>query len=138
MLEDPWGSLLGRIPAHTIRHYAPSSYAVHFSTRLPHLDASGAYAVAPRVAAVVGPASTVALLGWCLLLVAIALAVLSPRLRRSAPPRAWAILGAIVLANWLCYAVLFYGDARYRYVPEAVLCGVAGLALARVRAAPAP
>lgn len=138
MREDPWGSFVLHVGAHTIRLYAPSSYALHFSTRLSHTDETGAYAVAPRVAHVVDLASGVSLLAWCLLLVPMALAVLSPRLRRSAPPRAWLIVGGFVAANWLCYAVVFHGDARYRYVAEATLCGVAGLALARLRVDRAP
>lgn len=136
--EDPWGRLVARVPVHTIKLYAPSSFALHFSTRLPRLDESGAYAVAPRVAPAVGPGRAIALLGWCGVLVLVALASLSPRIRRSAPPRAWLIVGGLVVANALCYAVVFHGDARYRYVPQAALCGVAGLALARLRVDRAP
>jgi drug/metabolite transporter superfamily protein YnfA len=86
----------------------------------------------------VGPASVVCLLGGAGALALVALTVLLPRLRRAAPPRAWALLGAVVLANWLCYAVVFHGDARYRYVPQAALCAVIGLGLAHARGGPRP
>lgn len=136
--EDPWGRGVARAAVHTVKLYAPSSYAVHFSTRRPELAATGAYAVEPRVEAAVGPASAVCLLGACGSLALVALSVISPRLRHAAPTRAWLLLGAVVVANWLCYAVVFHGDARYRYVSQAALCVAIGVGLAHARGRPQP
>ncbi len=136
--EDPWGRGVARAGVHTLKLHAPSSYAVHFSTRTPALAPGGAYAVEPRAAPLVGPASAVCLLGGAGALGLVALTVLLPRLRRAAPPRAWVLLGAVVVANWLCYAVVFHGDARYRYVPQAALCAAIGLGVAHARGSPRP
>jgi len=41
----------------------------------------------------------------------------------------WLGLAGFVIMNWVCYAIVFWGKARYRFVSELVFCVLAGACL---------
>ena len=49
--------------------------------------------------------------------------------------RAWLAVAGITLANWLVYAVIFWAQARYRFVVDALACVAVGALAAAVAAA---
>ena len=51
---------------------------------------------------------------------------------RSWSGKAIFIIFGFAFLNWLCYAVLFWGKARYRFTTEVLACVMAGVALARL------
>jgi 4-amino-4-deoxy-L-arabinose transferase-like glycosyltransferase len=49
--------------------------------------------------------------------------------------RVWVVVIAIVLANWVVYAVIFWAQARYRFVVDALACVAVGAFPAAIAAA---
>lgn len=126
LAEAPW-SLAGDVARGTIELYAPPEYAAHYSTR-----ARGRYPFPPSVSpAVEDGARTIAVVGW----VGFALVALAGVVRLRTRPRALAAIGALVLANWLCFAVVFWAMPRYRFTIEPLVCIAVGAALGVARPA---
>lgn len=48
------------------------------------------------------------------------------RLKPWTKKAAW-VLGGILFANWLCYAVVFFGKPRYRWMAELAICMIAAV-----------
>lgn len=109
---------------------APASYAAFYATMQPHPDPGR---LAPRDD--LGARDTaIALAGtsslWLLAAGLAGLAVV-PVWRR----RAWLAVAGIVAANWVVYAVIFWAQARYRFVIDALACVAVGALAAGVAAA---
>ncbi len=120
--EDP-GRLLGDISEGTRELYGPPRYAPYFSSR--GFAERGPYPL------VVGTGTITAvrsynLIGWYSIaaLAVVGWAVLAVRRHRAA-----AVLTAMVAANWLCFTVVFWALARYRFPIEPMLCLSAAVAL---------
>jgi hypothetical protein len=54
------------------------------------------------------------------------MAALFPLLWRETPRRTIWVLGSLLAINWLMYGVVFVGIMRYRFLPEAIFCLLAG------------
>lgn len=113
--EQPW-RLVGDVVEGTRELYGPPRYAPYFSSR--DFAQVGPYplGVSPELIAAVRVYNTIgwygiaalAVLGWCMLV-----------LRRH---RSVLVLTGMALANWLCFAVVFWALARYRFPIEPMLC----------------
>jgi 4-amino-4-deoxy-L-arabinose transferase-like glycosyltransferase len=60
-------------------------------------------------------------------------AILSCLFLRQYDLRMWAFLYGIVVMNWIGYAWIFWGKARYRYISEIVFCILAAISLYQIR-----
>lgn len=119
--EEPF-AIVGDVAEGTVELLSPPSYAAHYSTR-----ETGRYpfpaSVPPEVE---GAARFVAVAGWIPLALVAAVGLVRLRTR----PRALASLGALLLANWACFAVVFWAMPRYRLPVEPLLCIAVGAAVA--------
>ncbi len=123
-LERRPGRLLGDIAEGTRQLYGPPRYAPYFSSRDfarvgPYpLGVSPTLLASVRIYNMLGwyGIAAVAVLGWVLLV-----------LRRH---RSVLVLTGMVLANWLCFAVVFWALARYRFPIEPMLCIAAAVPVA--------
>lgn len=108
----------------TARLYAPgAAYGVREALWVP--ASNSAQGVAFRRKYPWGTRGLVATYYVCLTLLAVA-SLLFFRPRRRA---AWLVPLGIIAMNWLCYAVVFWAKARYRFTMEAFSCVLAGIAL---------
>lgn len=118
--------IFGDISEGTHELYGPPRYAPYFSTR--DFATRGPYplGVPPELIAAVRTYNTVGwyliatlgVLGWCTLVH-----------RRH---RAALTLTGMVAANWLCFAVVFWALARYRFPIEPMLCIAAAVPLTAI------
>jgi hypothetical protein len=88
---------------------------------------------------VAAAAETAAKLSWYAMAVLLAIGVVEIFIRRRLR-RARDALVALVIANWVCFTVVFWGMPRYRYAIEPVLmivaaCGITGVVEAVARRA---
>ncbi|GIU84533.1 MAG: hypothetical protein KatS3mg008_1308 [Acidimicrobiales bacterium] len=121
---DP-GALARRIAHKTARLWEPPTYAPYFSTRGFDTEPPFRPSAPLRVRDL---GFTYTRIAWPVLAAA---ALLGARtLRRTHPAALRALLG-ILAANWLCFAVVFWGIPRYRFAVEPILALAAGVALAR-------
>jgi hypothetical protein len=44
----------------------------------------------------------------------------------------WVMLLGIIVMNWVCFAIVFWGCERYRFTTDVVLCILAGIALSKL------
>jgi hypothetical protein len=51
---------------------------------------------------------------------------------RRHPRMSWLVPVGILLTNWLCHAVVFWGKPRYRFASEAFLYILAAIALSEL------
>lgn len=65
--------------------------------------------------------------GWYLLCL---LVLLGPLAHRYWSRQSFLLLFSVVASNWVCYAVVFWGKPRYRFVPDVLFCLIAGATLA--------
>jgi 4-amino-4-deoxy-L-arabinose transferase-like glycosyltransferase len=115
IVEHP-GHLWRSVGQGTWQLVRPSRLAVYLSTRSAGLD--------PGTERVF---NYLAWGGYCLLA---GLALASLWTGRRWPPVSLALLGGLALCNWLGYAWVFWGMARYRFFIEMLMCVMAGKALA--------
>jgi 4-amino-4-deoxy-L-arabinose transferase-like glycosyltransferase len=117
----------------TWEQYRPAAYAVSWGARLPRAP-NGLYPEKKL------PGrrffSGLQVLGYAALCL---LALCALFLRKRMPRAAWLVPLSIAFWNWVCYAVVFNANARYRYLGEAAFCLLAASAVAawserRVRA----
>jgi 4-amino-4-deoxy-L-arabinose transferase-like glycosyltransferase len=124
--SDPVG-LVSTTWHHTYELYRTPTYASGYST----LRNGRENYVRTVSHAVETSASRAVQVGWyaivALLPVGIAGLLLIRRLRRARDA-----LVALVVANWLCFAVIFWGMPRYRYAIEPLLCIVAALGISAI------
>jgi 4-amino-4-deoxy-L-arabinose transferase-like glycosyltransferase len=108
--------------------YAPCWYPVSWSTKAPYPTASytGCYEI-PLMGQNLFKGLSVAFYLFLL-----TMAVLSLKYFRTFPVKSWLYLLLIVLCNWFCFAVVFWGKGRYRFIIEVLLCILAGIALSNV------
>jgi 4-amino-4-deoxy-L-arabinose transferase-like glycosyltransferase len=122
-LRDDPGRLVGDIVEGTHRLYEPPRYAPWFSTRgfakvapYPRDVSARFYSVVQRVNVVGWYAiAGVAVAGWVLLVA---------RRRRAA-----LVITGFAVANWICFAVVFWALPRYRFPVEPLLCLSAAVAI---------
>ena len=112
--------------------FSPGAYAVRISARLPHGPNEREYP--EKRIPLRRPLAGLEVLGTFAIM---GLVVLSLFLR-GLPPGARLLPLVYVGMSWLCYAVIFWANERYRFPAEAALCLLAGLALARIVAATYP
>lgn len=107
--------------------YGAPTYVAHYSTR-KNLGPPYRAGVSQRV---VDGARLASRVGWIVTvgLVLVGLAVLGADARRRTGLRA---LVGLLVANWLCFAVVFWGMPRYRYAVEPVLAVIAATGIASV------
>ena len=106
--------------------FSPGAYAVRISARLPHAANEREYPekkIAGRRLL-----AGIEVLGYGVLML---LVILSLTLR-NVPPGARALPLVYLAMSWLCYAVVFWANERYRFPAEAALCLLAGLGLSRI------
>ncbi|MCP4707537.1 MAG: hypothetical protein GY869_02840 [Planctomycetes bacterium] len=58
--------------------------------------------------------------------------LLSPITRREWTRLSVLVIGSMIFLNWLCYAVVFIGIARYHYLPELFFCIIAGAVISKL------
>ena len=111
----------------TWEQYRPGAYAVSWSARLPRAP-DGTYPEKKL------PArrffSWLQVLGYAALCL---LALAAFFLHRRMPRAGWLVPLSIAFWNWVCYAVVFNANSRYRYLGEAAFCLLAAAALAAYR-----
>jgi 4-amino-4-deoxy-L-arabinose transferase-like glycosyltransferase len=130
LLENPL-RLFSDAATGTARLYAPgAAYGVREALWVP--ASNSAEGVAFRRKYPWGTRGLVATYYVCLALLAVA-SVLFFRSRRRA---AWLVPLGIIAMNWLCYAVVFWAKARYRFTMEAFSCVLAGIALSEASRRP--
>ncbi len=121
--EHP-GQNLCYILRYSYRLYNSSSYALFWSSRLP-----------PPKGSIYFPQKAfphyrfyfmLTHSAWYLIL---GLALCSLLFRKNMSLPGWVLIGSILAANWVCYAVIFWGKARFRYIPEILICTLAGWAV---------
>ena len=125
-LREQPSRLLDDVVRGTKELYGPPRYAPYFSSRdfaekAPYpLGVGTGTITAVRTYNLVGWYSIAALavVGWTVL-----------ALRRH---RAAAVLTAMVAANWVCFTVVFWALARYRFPIEPMLCIAAAVTLAAI------
>lgn len=125
-LQERPQRLIGDVVEGTRELYGPPKYAPYFSSR--DFAEIGPYplGVRPSTIAAVRAYNTVgwygiaafAVLGWSMLV---------HRRHRSV-----LVLTGMVAANWLCFAVVFWALARYRFPIEPILCIAAAVPIAAV------
>src|SRR5262249_7734726 len=114
----------------TWEQYRPGAYAVSWSARLPRAP-DGTY-----------PEKTIPgrrFFSWLQVLgyAAICLpALVALSLHRRMARAAWLVPLSIAFWNWVCYAVVFNANSRYRYLGEVAFCLLAAAAIALWRARP--
>lgn len=108
--------------------YAPCWYPVSWSSKAPYPTPSytGCYEIPLRGKNLFKVLSIVFYV--CLMV----MAVLSVIYLKMFPARSWIYLLLIVLCNWFCFAVVFWGKGRYRFIIEVLLCIFAGIALSNI------
>lgn len=111
--------------------YAPgAAYGVREALWVP--ASNSAQGVAFRRKYPWGTRGLVATYYVCLALLAVvSIGFLRPRRRV-----AWLVPLGIIVMNWLCYAVVFWAKARYRFTMEAFSCLLAGIALSEASRRP--
>jgi hypothetical protein len=110
---------------HTYELYRTPTYSPYYSTRKP-VDGKYVSTVSPTIARAATQASKV---GWYATVALLPIGVfelLAVRRLRNAR-RA---LAALVVANWACFALVFWGMPRYRYAVEPIFVIVAAIGLA--------
>jgi hypothetical protein len=108
----------------TWEQYRPGAYAVSWSARLPRAP-DGTYPEKKL------PGrrffSWIQVLGYA----AVCLLALAALLLRQRLPRAsWLVPLSLAFWNWVCYAVVFNANSRYRYLGEAAFCLLTAAAVA--------
>ena len=125
-LSERPGRLLGDIAEGTRELYGPPRYAPYFSTR--EFAERGPYdlGVSPELIREVRRNN---LIGWYSIaaLAVVGWAILVLRRHRAA-----LVLTGMVVANWLCFAVVFWALPRYRFPIEPILCIAAAVAVQAV------
>lgn len=132
LIRDHPADLIRTTLRYSYELYRAPTYVAHYSTRKN---------VGPPYRAGVSRstvewAKTVSWVGWVLTAGFAVVGTVSLAIRRGSRRRALAGLLALVGANWLCFAVVFWGMPRYRYAIEPVITMVAAagiVALARRR-----
>lgn len=122
LAEQP-SRLIGDVIAGTEALYGSPRYAPYFSTR--DFSERGPYplGISPGLIAVVRAYNQI---GWYYIAVLATLGWLGLVARRH---RAALVLTGMVAANWLCFAVVFWALARYRFPIEPMLCIAAAATL---------
>lgn len=125
-LQERPERLIGDVVEGTQVLYGPPRYAPYFSSR--DFAEVGPYplGVRPGTIATVRTYNTVGWYGIAALAV-VGWAMLVRRAHRSA-----VVLTAMVVANWLCFAVVFWALARYRFPIEPMLCIAAAVPIVAV------
>jgi len=101
----------------TIRLFLyPGSYSVNWSARVPSLEPGTPYPSKQLSGAYWFNIST-----WIYYAVLLA-AILSCLFLRRYALRIWVFLYGMVVMNWIGYALIFWGNPRYRYVSEVIFC----------------
>jgi len=116
--ENP-GSVLDSIVAGTRELYRPDDDGVYWSTRT--------HAEGERIQKDVPLLGAWSFLGKTSLQLLEVLAVLALLRRRPWTKKAAWLLGGILFANWVCYAVVFFGQPRYRWMAEMAICMIAAV-----------
>ena len=120
------GSLLGSTLLGTVRLYAPSTYGINWSSRLPAAEPGGDWRTQSLGGLKVFRVSV--FVGYALLLLGI---ILAPVTRRYWTGLNIFVIAGIIFSNWLCFAVIFYAKPRYHYLVETFFCVIAGTVIAR-------
>jgi hypothetical protein len=105
--------------------YAIPVYGWILSTQVSHTGKQPEY----RPLALI-PAAKILTVGGHFLLLTLALA--SIRWWRLFQPRYCNVILILLLLHWIFYAVCFYGDRRFGYISQVLLCFFAGMTLSRV------
>jgi hypothetical protein len=108
----------------TVEQYRPGAYAVSWSARMPR----GPDGIYPEKKL---PGrrffSWIQVLGYAAICL---LALVALFLRRRMPRAMWLVPVSLAFWNWVCYAVVFNANARYRYLGEAAFCLLTAAAIA--------
>ncbi len=122
-LREQPSRLLDDIVTGTQELYGPPRYAPYFSSR--DFAEKAPYPLGVR-AGTITAVRTYNLLGWYSIaaLAVVGWAALVVRRHRAA-----AVLTAMVAANWICFTVIFWALARYRFPIEPMLCIAAAVTL---------
>lgn len=106
--------------------FSPGAYAVRISARLPHGPNEREYP--EKRIPLRRPLAGLEVLGYGVLMLLVVLSLFL----KGVPRGARALPLVYVGMSWLCYAVVFWANERYRFPAEAALCLLAGIALARL------
>jgi 4-amino-4-deoxy-L-arabinose transferase-like glycosyltransferase len=125
--EGGVAGLLKNVGHGTVELYLTTAdYALNWSLRKTRSDSAGPYPMNDSRSTKWFRAS---LLLYYLLLAG---AIASLFFLRKYPVRLWSMLLGVILMNWICYAWVFWGYARYRYVSEVLFCALSAIAVAEI------
>jgi hypothetical protein len=128
-LKEKPSRLLRDIERGTITLYAPSLYALYWSLSLPKSPTQEVHPAKPLRGR--RTLERIAILFYVFLVVTAALSLI---LYRRIPLATWVLLFSILIGNWICYGVIFCGDARYRYPCEIIFSIMAAVTICNLLA----
>lgn len=108
----------------TLRHYSASSYALDSSLSLPIYSLNTGY-LQKQIA---GHNLIKGINLWFYILILV-MTLFSTVFYSTLAVKTWIILVSIIFMDWFCHSVVFWGDAKYRFVTEIVFCILAGVTL---------
>lgn len=122
-LRDRPTRLVGDVVEGTRELYGPPRYAPYFSSR--DFAERGPYPLAVKPGTILA-VRTWNLIGWYSIAILAVVGWVRLVVQRH---RASAVIAGMLVANWLCFAVVFWALARYRFPVEPMICLAAAAAV---------